>query len=117
MCDRDPHSGFAAFCAVLAACVAGAPAPAGAEPFFDPVSVTVFGGNLLNNNAGEIFYDPGSIEFEESYLVGAALAAPFWKPVDGLTFELEGQLVRHFGQQTHWEVNAPIITARWSKFP
>ena len=36
---------------------------------------------------------------------------------DRLSCELEGQVARHFGNQTHWEINLPIVGLRWHRFP
>ncbi|MDQ2077205.1 hypothetical protein [Marinimicrobium sp. ABcell2] len=33
-----------------------------------------------------------------------------------IRWELEGQLVRHYGMQDHWETNA-LVVARWMHFP
>lgn len=80
-------------------------------------SVTVFAGNLLDNHWEEVFVDPGGLQFENSYLAGVAASARVAEPVEGLTLEVEGQVVRHVHGQTHWEFNAPILTARWSRLP
>ena len=81
-------------------------------------SATGFGGVLLDNNFDQILLlQPHTIRFEESYLVGGGVTARVWKPHDWIDVEVEVQLVRHFGAQTHWEVNAPIVTGRWTYFP
>lgn len=33
------------------------------------------------------------------------------------SFELEGNVTKHAGDQQHWEFNAPILTGRWHAFP
>lgn len=91
----------------------GAAASASASPY----AATVFAGNLLNNTWEETFLDPAGLQFETSGLAGFALSADVAEPVRGLTLGVEGQLVRHFGSQSHWELNAPIGVARWSRFP
>jgi hypothetical protein len=106
----------------LAGCVAmlvGAPASAtgAGEPEEPRWAVTGFGGVSLNNVWEDVFTAPQDLHFEEAYLAGVSVARLLGEPVTGLSFELEGQLVRHFGSQTHWEVNAPILTARWGLFP
>lgn len=80
-------------------------------------ALTVFGGNLLDNVWEDVFLAPGDLRFEKSYLVGVAGAVTVAEPFDGLTVELEAQLVRHVGDQDHWEANLPIVTGRWSRFP
>ena len=81
-----------------------------------PFAVSGFGGVLLDNNYDEIF-TPGRLQFESSYLLGVAGSARVARPFDSLDIELEAQLVRHVHAQTHWELNAPIVTARWTAFP
>ena len=82
-----------------------------------PRAVTVFGGPLLNNVWEDVFTDPGGLNVEEATLFGIAGSVGLTEPLQGLSIEAEGQLVRHFGDQDHWEVNLPIATARWSRFP
>ncbi|MGF1554273.1 MAG: hypothetical protein ACFBWO_17485 [Paracoccaceae bacterium] len=81
-----------------------------------PYAVTGFGGVLLDNDFQDVLI-PTRIEVEDAYLAGLAVAARVARPVDGLDLELEAQIVRHVHGQTHWEVNAPIATARWTAFP
>lgn len=53
--------------------------------------------------------------FRDSWLV--ALAPGYvHHETERWRFELEGQLVRHFGDQDHWEFNAAWL-ARWMRFP
>jgi len=53
--------------------------------------------------------------FIDSYLGAAALG---WVHKDGkhLRSEIEGQMVRHWGEQDHWEFNAAYV-GRWKTFP
>jgi hypothetical protein len=56
--------------------------------------------------------------YVDSYLVAGALSREYAQYRDGaLRLEAEGQLVRNFGDQDHWEVNAMPIVARWTRFP
>jgi hypothetical protein len=80
-------------------------------------AATVFAGNLLDDDWEDVFLDPAGLSFENARLAGGALSARVWRPVEGLDVEIEGQLVRHFGEQDHWEVNAPLAVARWTGFP
>jgi hypothetical protein len=34
-----------------------------------------------------------------------------------LSFELEAQVGKYFGDQDNWEFNLPLLTLRWSRFP
>ncbi len=78
-------------------------------------AVTLFGGWLTDNNWEEAS-SPGVVEFRDSWLLGLAASRRISQFGKGLSLELEGQVVRHFGDQTHWEFNLPII-ARWETFP
>ena len=91
------------------------PTPPAAEPPRN--AVTGFGGWMTAENWEDLFLSPHEIEFQDAGLVGVALSRRVAEPLDGLSLEVEGQVVKHFGDQSHWEVNAPIATARWSRFP
>lgn len=50
---------------------------------------------------------------------GAWLTDNSWKEIAGTrnwALEIEGQAVKHFGEQSHWEFNLPLF-ARWRTFP
>jgi hypothetical protein len=51
-----------------------------------------------------------------SGLVAVALARELGRTGESLRWELEGQLVQHWGFQGHQEVNA-VLVARWIRFP
>lgn len=95
------------------------PAAAGADAWRVPEgsSVSVFGGVLTENTWDVVVFQPWRIGFENSGLAGLGASVPVWRLLDGLTVELEAQLVRHFGDQQHWEFNLPLVTASWSRFP
>jgi len=78
-------------------------------------AVTVFGGWMTDNNFEEVF-TPWELEFRDSTLFGIAASHRIWRYADKISLEIEGQVVRHFGNQDHWEFNLPLI-ARWEKFP
>jgi hypothetical protein len=80
-------------------------------------AVSVFGAWTLDNEWDEVFLAPGEIRFENAGLAGLGLSRTVWRPHADLALELEGQLVRHFGDQDHWEVNAPLATFRWTGLP
>lgn len=78
-------------------------------------AVTVFGGRMTDNDFGEVLI-ADDIGWRQTGIAGAAYTRTldtFW---DGGSVEVEGQVVRHFGDQDHWEVNA-LATGRWSRFP
>lgn len=51
-----------------------------------------------------------------AYISFLRAAKEFAGSKDGLAWEVEGQLVKHFDLQDHWETNA-LVVARWHPFP
>ena len=76
-------------------------------------ALNVYGGRLTTNHWEEFFHS--NLDFKDSYLVAAALARRIGAYEDKASFEIEGQIVKHFNIQTHWELNA-LVTARWEAF-
>lgn len=81
----------------------------------DSIAVSIFGGWMTDNDWEEVF-TPWELEFRDSTLFGIAGSRRIWRYDDDISFEIEGQIVRHFGDQDHWEFNLPIIV-RWETFP
>lgn len=77
--------------------------------------VTVFGG-VMTDNHWKDFFTPDDLDFGESTLVGLAASRELWRLEGWAGLELEGQVVRHFGEQDHWEFNLPVV-GRWHAFP
>ena len=66
----------------------------------------------------DIILDTAGTRFVDSYLFTVGVVASIRERKEGaLTIEAEGQVVRHFGEQTHWEFNAIPIVLRWNRFP
>ena len=66
----------------------------------------------------DLLIDTAGTEFADSYLLVGALSRQYARRFDGaLAIEWEGQVVRHFGDQHHWEFNALPIVLRWQRFP
>jgi hypothetical protein len=82
-------------------------------------SVTVYGAQITSQPGWEdLFIDTAGSEFVDSYLLTAAVSRQYATRFDGaLGIEAEGQVVRHFGDQQHWEFNAVPILLRWNRFP
>ena len=87
-----------------------ASARAEARPFF----VAAYAGKAAEERMLDILtrYNTG---FRDAWLLAVAPGLVLrdhgsWRQ------ELEGQLVRHFGDQSHWELNAAWL-ARWQQFP
>jgi hypothetical protein len=102
---------IAAFALLLAPCAALA------EP--GDWTATVYGARISSQPGWEdILVDTAGTEFVDSYLLTAAVSRQYASRYDGaLAIEAEGQIVRHFGDQTHWEFNAVPIVLRWNRFP
>lgn len=77
-------------------------------------SLTLFGAVLIKENP--LSFRSNLPYFEKSYLTGMALARRFARTGRSLTWEVEGQALKHFGKQHHEEFNA-LIFARWHRFP
>ena len=67
-------------------------------------------------------------KWEQSVLPGAnysdatlAVVAASWSALsffnNKLSWEMEAQVGRYFGDQNHWEFNLPILGFRWHQFP
>ena len=77
-------------------------------------SISLFGGVMTSNRWYDTFA-PWNLEFRSSVMVGLA-ASHRVGPLDPRwSFEVEGQVVRHFGEQDNWEFNLPVV-ARWDAF-
>lgn len=76
-------------------------------------ALNLYAGRLTSNHWEEFF--TSNLDFKDSYLVTAALARRIGAYGDKASFEIEGQIVKHFNIQTHWELNA-LVTARWEAF-
>jgi hypothetical protein len=86
--------------------------PAAAEEL--PNALNLYWGRMTTNEWEELF-NPGEIEMADSSLVALALARKVAEAGDWLSFEVEGQLARHYGGDRYWEVVA-LGGARWEPF-
>ena len=78
-------------------------------------SLSVYGGQMTDNSIDDFSDSFWGLDFEDSYLVTLALARRIGTYDELASFEVEGQVVRHFKDQDHWEFNA-LLTARWEAF-
>ncbi len=78
-------------------------------------ALNLYAGWMTSNNWDDFFSDVDDLKFKDSYLTGVSLARCIGKYQDKASFEIEGQIVKHFNIQTHWELNA-LVAARWEKF-
>lgn len=101
--------------------VAAAPRSSQPEQDGQPVSraasssIALFGGVMTDNDWRD-FFSPNDIDFGDSTLAGIAASRSLWRFDNGASLEIEGQAVRHFGEQDHWELNLPVV-GRWHGFP
>lgn len=77
-------------------------------------AVIIFGAQMADNDWKEIA-TLDDVSFRDAYLAGVGVSreiagSPYW------AVELEGQVVRHFGVENHWEFNGAFI-GRWRGFP
>ena len=87
---------------LLVAALALTPAARGESQW----TLTAFGGQMTNN-AWEEALNPTKTDFIDSYLVGLAVGRDFASR-GNWDFGWEGQIVGHFGEQDHFEFNAPV---------
>jgi hypothetical protein len=76
-------------------------------------AVTLLGGQYSGSKLLDL---PGQVDFKDSYTVGLSLAYQFvdWGP--HMRWELEGQILKHVGEQEHVEL-VSSINVRWVTFP
>ena len=82
-------------------------------------TATVYGARMSSETGWEdILIDPVEAQYLDVFLLAGALSRPYASLREGaLTLEAEGQVVRYFGDQDHWEFNAVPLTLRWHRFP
>ena len=81
----------------------------------DDFAVTVYGGRMTDGDFGDAL--TGQADFIDAYVVVGALSWTFARYFeDALSFELEGQVGKWWGDQHNVEFNLPLAI-RWSKFP
>jgi hypothetical protein len=98
--------------AFLTMLILPSPSPASADQ--PSHAMTLFGAVLIKENP--LDFRSEFPYFEESYLTGIALARRFARTGRSLTWEVEGQAVKHYGKQHHGEFNT-LLFARWHRFP
>ncbi|MFO7495503.1 MAG: hypothetical protein R6X05_07710 [Desulfobacterales bacterium] len=102
------------FCLAAAIYLILLPPPAVATGSAHPWTLLGYGALYTRDRLEDIFLLGHSLE--DSYLVALALNREFARTGKFLGWEGEGQVVRHFGDQDHFEFNA-LVVARWHHFP
>ena len=77
-------------------------------------AITVYGARLTDGHLEDLITFRAN--WEDSYLLAVALSRRFYTFRDLLDFELEGQIVKHFEDQDHWEFNG-LLVSRWLPLP
>jgi len=78
--------------------------------------IAVYGGKLTEES-WEQSLDPG-VEFADVSILAASASWTFHRSFEGkLSFELEANVAKHFGDQDHFEFNLPVLGFRWHRFP
>ena len=77
--------------------------------------LTIYGGAHAQDTIEDVFTFNAKFE-DNDYIAVAALAREFWHYKDYISFEAEGQIGKHFNNDTFWEFNGLII-GRWHVFP
>ena len=90
-----------------------APSAWAAEPLN---SLNVYAGRMTSNHWEDVFIDTFNLDFVDSYFLAIGLARKVGEYRDKMSFEIEGQVVKHFDYMDHWEFNG-LVTGRWKKFP
>jgi len=74
----------------------------------------LYGGQGTDGSEKEVFIFKA--DYMDSYIAAVILGKELLTWNNYLRFEVEGQVVRHFGTQDHFEFNA-LFVARWLPFP
>lgn len=78
-------------------------------------ALNIYGGKLTSNHIEDFFTLKKGLDIMDSQLLSVGLARRIGSYRDLISYEIEGQLVKHFDMQDHWELNA-FAAARWEKF-
>ncbi len=77
--------------------------------------LTIFGGPSAQPDLENVLIFNMRFE-DDTYIAVAALAREFWRYDNWISFEVEGQVGKYFGNEHQWQFNGLII-GRWKRFP
>jgi len=77
-------------------------------------ALNLYWGRMTTNPWEEVLI-PGDVHFYPSSLIALTLARTIGTTGKLLSYEAEGQVVRHYGRQDHWEFNG-LGVVRWEPF-
>ncbi|MDH3636207.1 MAG: hypothetical protein OES20_16030 [Gammaproteobacteria bacterium] len=78
--------------------------------------LTLYHGRYTDNGLVDEILILQSVHYEDSWITVAAYSEVISKPSPDRRWETEGQVVKHSGQQDHWEYNA-LFLHRWTHYP
>lgn len=78
-------------------------------------ALNIYGAKMTGNNWEEFVTESDKLDFVDSKMLVVALSKRLGPYRPRLNYEMEGQVVKHFGIQDHWEFNALGIM-RWEPF-
>ena len=90
-------------------------APLNSKAGETPWSATLLAGQFDDSRFLDILAADGG-QTGPSYMGAAILGRHLDTWWDSVAWEAEGQLVRHWGKQSHWEKNAALVVY-WTRFP
>jgi hypothetical protein len=76
--------------------------------------VCLYGGQVTDGSIGDAFTPQD--DYKNSYLGAFVFGKEFWTYKDYIGMEAEGQIVKHWELQDHFEFNA-LLVIRWLPFP
>ena len=77
--------------------------------------LTAYAGAHAQDDINDVFTFQSKFE-DNAYIGVVALARELWHYKKYLSFELEGQVAKHFNYDTHWEF-VGVLICRWHYFP
>ena len=86
----------------------------GTAPAAEKAFIGLYGGQATSSNINEIYTLEASTV--DSYMAAVFFGKEIANHGDLLSTELEGQIVKHAGDQDHWEYNGAFVI-RWLPFP
>lgn len=78
-------------------------------------ALTLYGARMTVNDWQD-FFTPEKVQWQDSYLVALSLSRTLGGWRERLSYAVEGQVVKHFKEQDHWEFNL-LGVLRWHPFP
>lgn len=71
--------------------------------------ITVFGGAPVSNDWEDVFRDPSNLQFRDASMLGISYGREWPTQAGAFSFGIEAQVVKYFGEQTHFEFNLPAF--------